>query len=66
MGVLDHDSLAAGISLMESKADGAGRIRLLREEPHTQKVAEAAVGLATDNGTRSQESAVMEMDDLNQ
>ncbi|KAL2000160.1 hypothetical protein VTN02DRAFT_3473 [Thermoascus thermophilus] len=42
------------------------RIRLLREEPHTQKVAEAAVGLGTDNGTRSQESAVMEMDDSNQ
>jgi len=27
------------------------RIRLLREEPHSQKIAEAAVGLGTDNGT---------------
>ncbi|WEW60625.1 hypothetical protein PRK78_006112 [Emydomyces testavorans] len=29
------------------------RIRLLKEEPHTQKVADAAVGLTTDNGKRS-------------
>ena len=32
------------------------RLRILREEPHTQKTAEAAVGLGTDNGKRSQES----------
>lgn len=25
------------------------RVRLLREEPHTQRVAEAAIGLGTDN-----------------
>jgi len=42
------------------------RIRLLREEPHTQKIAEAAVGLGTDNGTRFRVSAVMEMDQSNQ
>lgn len=28
------------------------RIRLLREEPYSQKEAEAAVGLRTDNGER--------------
>ncbi|MCJ1402034.1 Bud site selection protein 20 [Xylographa trunciseda] len=26
------------------------RVRMLREEPHTQKAAEAAIGLQTDNG----------------
>jgi bud site selection protein 20 len=31
------------------------RLRLLREDPHTQKIAEAAVGLGTDNGKRPQE-----------
>lgn len=35
---------------------GNYRIRLLREEPYTQKTAEAAVGLGTDNGKRSQEN----------
>lgn len=29
------------------------RLRALRAEPYTQKEAEAAVGLRTDNGTRS-------------
>ncbi|KAK2734799.1 Bud site selection protein 20 [Myotisia sp. PD_48] len=29
------------------------RIRLLREEPHSQKIAEAAVGIGVDNGTRT-------------
>ncbi|OGM50135.1 putative C2H2 finger domain protein [Aspergillus bombycis] len=38
------------------------RIRLLREEPHTQKVAEAAVGLGTDKGLRSEEN-VVDMED---
>ncbi|KAL1956198.1 hypothetical protein VTO42DRAFT_7545 [Malbranchea cinnamomea] len=28
------------------------RLRLLREEPHSQKIAEAAIGLTTDNGKR--------------
>lgn len=32
------------------------RLRLLREDPHTQKTAEAAVGLGTDNGKRSQDA----------
>ena len=48
------DSITPGI-----QADGRAllncRLRLLREEPHTQKTAEAAVGLGTDNGKRSQE-----------
>ncbi|BCR83122.1 putative C2H2 finger domain protein [Aspergillus chevalieri] len=34
------------------------RLRLLREDPHTQKMAEAAVGLGTDNGKRPQESEI--------
>ncbi|EYE91033.1 putative C2H2 finger domain protein [Aspergillus glaucus CBS 516.65] len=34
------------------------RLRLLREDPHTQKAAEAAVGLGTDNGKRPQESEI--------
>ncbi|KAL4892677.1 hypothetical protein BDV59DRAFT_202425 [Aspergillus ambiguus] len=38
------------------------RIRLLQEEPYNQKAAEAAVGLGTDNGSRSQE-AVDRMED---
>ena len=37
------------------------RLRLLREEPYTQKEAEAAVGLRTDNGgvQRSSKEEVM-------
>ena len=31
------------------------RVRLLREEPHTQKAAESAIGLRTDNGRRKEE-----------
>ncbi|KAL5337919.1 hypothetical protein BJX70DRAFT_368032 [Aspergillus crustosus] len=38
------------------------RVRLLREEPHSQKLAEAAIGLTTDNGVRSQETDTMAMD----
>ncbi|THC98840.1 hypothetical protein EYZ11_001687 [Aspergillus tanneri] len=34
------------------------RLRILREEPHTQKLAEAVVGLRTDNGERSKEPEV--------
>ncbi|KAK2746253.1 Bud site selection protein 20 [Onygenales sp. PD_40] len=37
------------------------RVRLLREEPHSQKIAEAAVGQGVDNGKR-QEQAVDAMD----
>lgn len=38
------------------------RLRLLREEPHSQKIAEAAVGLTTDNGPRRGDSDEMAMD----
>lgn len=38
------------------------RLRILREEAHTQKAAEAAIGLGTDNGVRSHET-VVEMED---
>jgi bud site selection protein 20 len=43
----------------------AFRIRLLREEPHTQKIAEAAVGLRTDNGGHEESSAI-ELPETNQ
>ena len=36
------------------------RVRKLQEEPYTQKEAEAAVGISTDNGKRS--TTVMEED----
>lgn len=38
------------------------RLRLLKEEPHSQKLAEAAVGLGTDNGKRPEED-IAEMED---
>lgn len=41
---------------------------MLREEPHSQKAAEAAVGLGTDNGKRSekaQEDTAMEITESN-
>jgi len=41
------------------------RIRLLREEPYTQKVAEAAVGLGTDKG-RHEKSSAMDITEANQ
>jgi bud site selection protein 20 len=37
------------------------RVRALRDEPYSQKEAEAAVGLGTDNGKRT--TALMEVDD---
>ncbi|KAF2259980.1 hypothetical protein CC78DRAFT_473972 [Lojkania enalia] len=37
------------------------RLRQLREEPYTQKEAEAAIGLRTDNGKRA--TVLMEVDD---
>lgn len=37
------------------------RVRVLKDEAHSQKAAEAAVGLSTDNGSRAQkEDAVDE------
>lgn len=35
---------------------------MLREEPHSQKEAEAAVGLGTENGVRSEESTMVMAD----
>lgn len=37
------------------------RVRALRDEPYSQKEAEAAVGLRTDNGKRT--TTLMEVDD---
>ena len=36
----------------------AGRVRVLKEEAHSQKAAEAAVGLSSDNGKRTQKVEV--------
>ncbi|PWY88415.1 hypothetical protein BO70DRAFT_359852 [Aspergillus heteromorphus CBS 117.55] len=38
------------------------RVRILREEAHSQKAAEAVIGLGTDNGVRSKDAEV-EMED---
>ena len=38
------------------------RVKQLRDEPYSQKEAEAAVGLRTDNGTRT--TAAMEVDEV--
>jgi bud site selection protein 20 len=38
------------------------RVRALREEPYSQKEAEAAIGLTTDNGKRA--TAPMEVDEV--
>jgi bud site selection protein 20 len=37
------------------------RVRILKDEPHTQKTAEAVVGLGVDNGKREQ--TMMDMDE---
>lgn len=39
----------------------ARRLRQLRDEPYSQKEAEAAIGLTTDNGKRT--TALMDVDD---
>jgi hypothetical protein len=46
-------------------ADEDGRVKALRDEPYTQKEAEAAIGLRTDNGPRqtaTQSARDMEID----
>lgn len=40
------------------------RLRALMEEPYSQKEAEAAVGLRTDNGSRAEGSTVDEAQDV--
>jgi len=35
-----------------------GRVRVLKEEAHSQKAAEAAVGLFTDSGSRTRKDDV--------
>lgn len=42
------------------------RLRLLKEEPHSQKVAEAAIGLTTNNGVRSANLVVPEAIDVDE
>ncbi|KAI5283273.1 Bud site selection protein 20, partial [Ascosphaera acerosa] len=41
-------------------AAGVTVLRLLKEEPHSQKLAEAVVGLTTNNGARNNAAAVTE------
>ncbi len=41
------------------------RLRLLREKPYTQKEAEAATGLRTDNGIRQNSTATDAKDNSN-
>lgn len=38
------------------------RVKQLREEPYSQKEAEAAIGLTTNNGTRT--TTLMEVDEV--
>ncbi|KAF2663593.1 hypothetical protein BT63DRAFT_122520 [Microthyrium microscopicum] len=38
------------------------RVKQLKEEPHTQKEAEAAIGLGVDNGKRMAQQTAMEME----
>ena len=40
------------------------RVRELKAEPHSQKLAEAAVGLGTNNGVRPKDELIQKMDDL--
>ncbi|KAI5299240.1 hypothetical protein KEM56_003398 [Ascosphaera pollenicola] len=42
------------------------RLRLLKEEPHSQKLAEAAIGLTTNNGVRSANLVVPEAIELDE
>ena len=49
------------MSEVRSKLTDVSRLRQLREEPHTQKESEAAIGLSTDNGKHT--NTVMEIDD---
>ncbi|KAJ5777689.1 Zinc finger protein bud20 [Penicillium odoratum] len=37
------------------------RVRILKEEPHSQKIAEAVIGLGVDNGKRPQKDTEMEI-----
>ena len=39
------------------------RVRQLKDEPYTQKEAEAAVGLTTDNGRRLEEREMVDVED---
>ena len=40
------------------------RVRQLKAEPHSQKLAEAAVGLGTDNGLRPKDELIQKLDDF--
>lgn len=39
------------------------RVKLLKEEPYTQKEAEAAIGLGTDNGKKSTEEEMVDVEE---
>ena len=40
------------------------RVKALKEEPYTQKEAEAAVGLTTDNGKRTKEAEMVDVEEV--
>ena len=40
------------------------RVRDLKDGPYTQKEAEAAVGLTTDNGKRTKEADMVDVEDV--
>ncbi|KKY25087.1 putative c2h2 finger domain-containing protein [Phaeomoniella chlamydospora] len=40
------------------------RVRELRAQPHSQELAEAVIGLRTDNGLRGKDELIKKMDDL--
>lgn len=47
--------------LVLRNADKSRRVRQLKEEPYSQKEAEAAAGLTTDNGRRKEDDYETEM-----
>ena len=74
MGSRDHDlaSVECGLHSREkcctSPSESARlthhRVRQLKEEPYSQKEAEAAVGITVDNGKRATEEEMVDADDV--
>lgn len=58
----DGEYFASGLACSSDAHLLSYRVRQLREEPYSQKEAEAAVGLTTDNGKR--EDLAMDEDEL--
>ena len=56
--------MSANSPTIFSPAWRCSRVKQLKEEPYTQKEAEAAVGLTTDNGKRKPKSTDVEMTEM--